>query len=65
MLVPVILGADKTTVSVHTGNTEFHPVYLSIGNIHSNIRRAHKDSVIPIAFLSIPKGMVPYVVISI
>ncbi|KDQ51190.1 hypothetical protein JAAARDRAFT_140696, partial [Jaapia argillacea MUCL 33604] len=33
MLVLIILGADKTTVSVGTGNQEFHPVYLSVGNV--------------------------------
>lgn len=56
MLVPVILGADKTTVSVATGHQEFHPVYLSLGNLHNNMRRAHGDAVLPIAFLSIPKS---------
>ncbi|KAI0072076.1 hypothetical protein K474DRAFT_1686802 [Panus rudis PR-1116 ss-1] len=29
MLCPIILGADKTTVSVATGHTEFHPVYIN------------------------------------
>ncbi len=33
MYVPVIVGSDKTTVSVATGNVEYHLVYLSIGNI--------------------------------
>ncbi|RPD67720.1 hypothetical protein L226DRAFT_474492 [Lentinus tigrinus ALCF2SS1-7] len=55
MLVPIILGADKTTVSVATGNQEFHPLYMSIGNIHNDMRRAHRDSVVPVAFLAIPK----------
>ena len=31
MLVPIILGSDKTTVSVATGHNEYWPVYLSIG----------------------------------
>ncbi|KAA1472182.1 hypothetical protein DENSPDRAFT_778039 [Dentipellis sp. KUC8613] len=56
MLVPIILGADKTTVSVATGNTEFHPVYMSIGNVTNQERRAHGEVLIPIAFLSIPKA---------
>jgi hypothetical protein len=56
MLIPIILGSDKTTVSVHTGQTEFHPVYASIGNIHNGLRHAHKDAIVPLAFLSIPKG---------
>jgi Plavaka transposase len=37
MFVLVILGSDKTTVSVATGQNEFHPIYLSIGNIWNNI----------------------------
>lgn len=52
---PVVLGADKTTVSVATGHTEFHPVYMSCGNLHNGVRRAHREGVVPIAFLSIPK----------
>ncbi|KAF8814309.1 hypothetical protein BYT27DRAFT_7250153 [Phlegmacium glaucopus] len=34
---PIILGSDKTTVSVATGHNEYWPVYLSIGNIHNNV----------------------------
>lgn len=56
MLFPIILGADKTTVSVATGHQEFHPVYMSAGNIHNDMRRAHRESIVPIAFLAIPKG---------
>ncbi|TBU40371.1 hypothetical protein BD309DRAFT_993112 [Dichomitus squalens] len=56
MLVPIILGADKTTVSVATGHQEYHPVYMSIGNIQNDMRRAHRDSVVPVAFLAIPKA---------
>ncbi|KAJ3760778.1 hypothetical protein EV360DRAFT_93378 [Lentinula raphanica] len=55
MLVPIILGADKTTVSVATGHVEYHPLYLSIGNITNAMRRAHRNAVIPIGFLAIPK----------
>jgi len=56
MLVPIILGSDKTTVSVATGHTEYWPVYLSIGNIHNNVRRAHHNGVVLLGFLSIPKS---------
>ncbi|EPQ59878.1 hypothetical protein GLOTRDRAFT_103769 [Gloeophyllum trabeum ATCC 11539] len=56
MFVPVLLGADKTTVSVATGNNEFHPVYMSLGNLHNSVRQAHRDAILPIAFLSIPKA---------
>jgi hypothetical protein len=56
MLVPIILGSDKTTVSVATGNNEYYPLYLSIGNIHNNVRRAHRNGVVLLAFLAIPKS---------
>ncbi len=57
MLVPIILGSDKTTVSVATGNVEYHPAYISIGNILNRARRAHRNAVMPFAFLAIPKCM--------
>ncbi|THU79867.1 hypothetical protein K435DRAFT_696868 [Dendrothele bispora CBS 962.96] len=53
--VPAIFGSDKTTVSVTTGQNEFYPFYLSQGNIHNNVRRAHRDGISLCAFLSIPK----------
>ena len=56
IFIPVILGSNKTTVSVATGQHEYHPVYLSIGNVHNHIRRAHKDALVLIGFLPIPKG---------
>src|SRR5436305_12517986 len=56
MFVPIILGSDKTTVSVATGHNEYWPVYLSIGNIHNNVRRAHRNGLVLIAFLVIPKS---------
>ncbi|KAJ6480604.1 hypothetical protein C8R47DRAFT_1074339 [Mycena vitilis] len=33
--VPVILGSDKTTVSVATGQNEYYPLYMSNGLVHS------------------------------
>ena len=56
MFVPIILGSDKTTVSVATGHTEYWPIYGSISNIHNNIRRAHGAGLVLIGFLSIPKS---------
>ncbi|KAH9943733.1 hypothetical protein B0H21DRAFT_779671 [Amylocystis lapponica] len=56
MLVPVILGADKTTVSVATGQNNFHPVYMSLANPHNSVQCAHRDALLPVAFLSIPKA---------
>jgi hypothetical protein len=57
MYCPIVLGSDKTTVSVATGHVEYHPLYLSIGNPHNTVRRGHRNAVIPIAFLAIPKCM--------
>jgi hypothetical protein len=56
MLCPIILGSDKTTVSVATGQNEFYPLYMTIGNITNAVRRSHKGSVVLIGFLAIPKG---------
>jgi hypothetical protein len=55
--LPVVSGSDKTTVSVSTGHQEYHPVYMSPGNITNSARRAHGNDVLPVAFLPIPKGM--------
>lgn len=41
VFVPIILGSDKTTVSVATGQNEYYPLYASIGNVHNHVRRAH------------------------
>ena len=54
--VPIILGSDKTTVSVATGQNEYYPLYLSIGNITNSVRRAHRNAVVVIGFLAIPKS---------
>jgi len=54
MFVPIILGSDKTTVSVGTGHNQYWPVYLSIGNIHNNIHRAHRNGLVLLGFLAIP-----------
>ncbi|KAG2352463.1 hypothetical protein BDR07DRAFT_1384244 [Suillus spraguei] len=53
--VGIILGSDKTMVSVATGNVEYHLLYLSIGNPHNGVRHAHRNVVTPIGFLAIPK----------
>ncbi|KAH9009824.1 hypothetical protein EDB85DRAFT_1881130, partial [Lactarius pseudohatsudake] len=51
LLVPPILGSDKTIVSVATGQNEYYPLYLSIGNVRNNVRRAHRNAVVYWAFL--------------
>lgn len=56
MFAPIILGCDKTTVSVATGQMEYFPLYISLGNLHNNTRRAHSGSVAVVAFLAIPKS---------
>ncbi|KAG8783296.1 hypothetical protein FRC12_019863 [Ceratobasidium sp. 428] len=38
-VVPIILSTDKTKLTVFSGHQKAWPVYLSIGNIHSDIRR--------------------------
>ncbi|KIM67665.1 hypothetical protein SCLCIDRAFT_20711 [Scleroderma citrinum Foug A] len=55
--VLIILGSDKTTVSVATGQNNYYPLYLSIGNIHNSVRRAHRNGVVLIGFLAMPKTM--------
>ena len=56
MFVPVVAGSDKTTVSVATGHQEYHPVYMSPGNLANTARRAHGNGLLPVAFLPIPKS---------
>lgn len=56
MFVPILLGSDKTTVLVATGQNDYYPLYVSIGNVHNTVRRAHKNAVALAAFLAIPKG---------
>ncbi|KAI6010048.1 hypothetical protein BKA83DRAFT_4467659 [Pisolithus microcarpus] len=56
MFVPIILGSDKTTVSVATGQNDYYPLYLSVGNIHNNVCWGHRNGVILIAFLAMPKS---------
>ncbi|KAG6369527.1 hypothetical protein JVT61DRAFT_14276, partial [Boletus reticuloceps] len=56
-LVPIILGSDKTTVSVATSQHDYYPLYLSIGNLHNMARRTHKNGVKLIGFMEMPKTM--------
>ena len=63
MFIPIILGSDKTTVSVATGHSEYWPLYASIGNIHNNVRHAHGSGLVLVGFLAIPKSNRSYLVI--
>ncbi len=56
MYCPIILESDKTTVSVATGQVEYHLLYLSIGNPHNTVQHVHQNAVTLIAFLVILKG---------
>jgi len=56
MLVPIILSSNKTTVSVATGQTDYYPLYLSIGNVRNTVHRAHRNAVALIGFLAMPKS---------
>ena len=56
VFVPVILGSDKTAVSVATGQNEYYPLYGLIGNVHNTVRCAHWGVVCLVGFLSIPKS---------
>ncbi len=64
MLVSIVAGSDKTVVSVATGQQEFHPMYVSPGNIDNPTRRAHGIGIVPCAFLPIPKGIILMIHIS-
>ncbi|KAL4078065.1 hypothetical protein J3A83DRAFT_4476852 [Scleroderma citrinum] len=44
--VPIILGSDKTTILVMTGQNDYYPLYLSIGNIQNKVHHAHCNSVL-------------------
>jgi hypothetical protein len=57
MFVPIVMGSDKTTVSVATGQNDYWPLYASIGNVHNNIRRAHGNGLVLVAFLANPKSL--------
>ncbi|KZP25932.1 hypothetical protein FIBSPDRAFT_732975 [Athelia psychrophila] len=56
MFLPLFLGSDKTTVSVATGQNDYYPLYMSIGNIRNSVRRAHRNSVVLVGFLAVPKS---------
>lgn len=37
MFAPIIVGSDKTTVLVATGQNEYYPIYASLGNVHNSV----------------------------
>ncbi|KAI9572241.1 hypothetical protein HD554DRAFT_2203035 [Boletus coccyginus] len=56
VFVPLILGSNKMTVSVATGQNDYYPLYLLIGNICNNVRDVHRHALVLIAFLAQPKN---------
>ena len=55
-MVPIILASDKMLVTRHTGGLQMHPVFLTIGNIQSDIRmQASSHAWHCIAFIPSPK----------
>ncbi|KAH9979673.1 hypothetical protein BJV74DRAFT_879404 [Russula compacta] len=67
MFVPVIARSDKTTISVASGHQEYHPIYMSPGNLMNTARRAHGNSVLPVVkcpnghFRCAVYGLGPYI----
>ncbi|KAF8263940.1 hypothetical protein EI94DRAFT_1703630 [Lactarius quietus] len=55
MFVPIIAGSDKMTVLVATGAQEYYLVYTSLGNITNTTWHGHRNGIVPVAFLPIPK----------
>ena len=54
--VSIVLGSDKTTVSVATAQNDYYPLYLSIRNICNGICCAHCNGIVLIGFLAMPKS---------
>ncbi|KAJ6622607.1 hypothetical protein B0H10DRAFT_1724911, partial [Mycena sp. CBHHK59/15] len=54
--VPIILGSDKTTVSIATGQNEYYLLYMSNGLVHNNVRHTHCNAVTLSRLLAIPKS---------
>ena len=49
MFVPIVLGSDKMTVLVGTGNSEYYSLYLSIENVRNSVQCAHYNALVLIA----------------
>ncbi|KAF8806880.1 hypothetical protein BYT27DRAFT_7223998 [Phlegmacium glaucopus] len=56
MFAPIILGSDKTTVSVATGQNDYYPLYASLGNVQNHVRQAHRNALTVIGSLAMPKN---------
>ncbi|KAG1814299.1 uncharacterized protein BJ212DRAFT_1447590 [Suillus subaureus] len=58
--VPILLGSDKTMVSVATRQNDYYPLYASIGNVKNNVHHTHRNAVAVVGFLAIPKTIKQY-----
>ncbi|KAG1807119.1 uncharacterized protein BJ212DRAFT_1449385 [Suillus subaureus] len=58
--IPILLGSDKTTVSVTTRQNDYYPLYASIGNVKNNVHCTHCNAVTVVGFLAIPKTVKQY-----
>jgi hypothetical protein len=57
--VPIILASDKTPVTRQTGSLEMHPTFLTLGNIHSEVRmKATAHAWACIAYIPVPEYIV-------
>lgn len=57
MYCSIILGADKTMVSVSIGHVKYHPLYISLSNFHGSLQCTHHNTVILIGILATSKCM--------
>jgi Plavaka transposase len=56
-VVPLLLATDKTQLTHHHGDQSVWPVYLTIGNLDREARRAQKrPAVILLGLIPIPRG---------
>ncbi|KIM60591.1 hypothetical protein SCLCIDRAFT_94466, partial [Scleroderma citrinum Foug A] len=56
MLVPILAASDKTPITRMTGGLEMHPLFISIGNIDSQVHMAATSHAWQcVAFMPIPK----------
>ncbi|KAG1905765.1 uncharacterized protein F5891DRAFT_1125793 [Suillus fuscotomentosus] len=60
--VPIIIGSNKTTVSVGTKNNEYYPLYLSIGNVCNNILEMFKKPMLKPKITHFGDGHYRYVI---
>ncbi|KAG1741973.1 hypothetical protein EDB19DRAFT_1895005 [Suillus lakei] len=55
-IVPMIIASDKTPVTRHTGGLEMHPIFVTIGNIQSDLQmRATCHAWRCVTYMPIPK----------